>query len=540
MLLKYWNTIKFLKVSQIFFRLFYYFYNPRIHKKDIPNKSENFGLWNQAIKKNSSSNFIDNFRFINQSRTIKLPNDWQAHSFGKLWLYNLHYFDYLYSKDITNEESTDLKIDLLIKWIEGNPIKEGVGWEQYPTSLRIVNWIKWLNENSIDNDFIDESLAIQTRYLIKKIEFHLSANHLLANAKALIFSGLYFNNPESEKWLKRGIGLLSLELKHQILNDGAHYERSPMYHSIIMEDILDIVQISRLQPNRIKDNLLDDLEETFRKMFKWLMWMTHPDNSIAYFNDSSPNIAPSLSELEEYARILAVDCSRYELKDSIFLESSGYAIANKNSAYLIIDMAKLGPDHQPGHGHADTLSFEMSLFNNRFIVNSGTSTYEDNEQRNYERGTSSHNTVVINSKNSSEIWKSFRVADRAIPSIINCITDTDYFEVIASHNGYRKIEGSPIHKRKWILTRNRLVIEDSISGRYDSAIAKFFFHPSIQITENLNFILPNGEICELKVSGGKPMLEDSNWSEGFNRLTPNKVIHINFKKNRLLTKFSWR
>jgi hypothetical protein len=32
---------------------------------------------------------------------------------------------------------------------------------------------------------------------------------------------------------------------------------------------------------------------------------------------------------------------------------------------LILDVAPVGPDYLPGHAHADTLSFELSLFGQR-------------------------------------------------------------------------------------------------------------------------------------------------------------------------------
>ena len=41
----------------------------------------------------------------------------------------------------------------------------------------------------------------------------------------------------------------------------------------------------------------------------------------------------------------------------------------------------------PGHSHAETLSFEASFKGERFIVNSGISSYEKNKKRIYQRST---------------------------------------------------------------------------------------------------------------------------------------------------------
>ena len=102
-------------------------------------------------------------------------------------------------------------------------------WDLYPTSLRIVNWIKWLlanNNNNNNNSKIEESLLLQTRWLNKRIEYFLQGNHLIANAKALIFSGIYFDTKESKLWLKKGIKILECEINKQILDDGGHFELS--------------------------------------------------------------------------------------------------------------------------------------------------------------------------------------------------------------------------------------------------------------------------------------------------------------------------
>jgi hypothetical protein len=49
-----------------------------------------------------------------------------------------------------------------------------------------------------------KSLAIQARWLSKRIEWHILGNHLFSNAKALVFAGLFFSSKESENWLKKG------------------------------------------------------------------------------------------------------------------------------------------------------------------------------------------------------------------------------------------------------------------------------------------------------------------------------------------------
>ena len=101
-----------------------------------------------------------------------------------------------------------------------------------------------------------------------------------------------------------------------------------------------------------------------------------------------------------------------------YFKDSGYFRFTNNNFFLIGDIGKIGPNYLPGHSHADTLSFEMSINKERVIVNSGTSIYGNNDERLKQRGTSSHSTLSINNKNSSEVWSSFRTGRRAFPQDI--------------------------------------------------------------------------------------------------------------------------
>ena len=75
--------------------------------------------------------------------------------------------------------------------------------------------------------------------------------------------------------------------------------------------------------------------------------------------------------------------------------------------------------------HADNLSFEWSLGEQRVLVNSGTSLYGVSSERHRQRKTKSHNTVEIDGFDSSEIWSGFRVARRASSSLESVMDDRD-------------------------------------------------------------------------------------------------------------------
>src|SRR5256886_1999792 len=169
------------------------------------------------------------FRFLNVERSLSDAAGWNDPGADRLWLYNLHYFDDLNAAGRGHRRAWHER--LVARWITENPPGFGAGWEPYPLSLRIVNWIKWACSGFSLSDAAVHSLAVQTRYLRRRLEYHLLGNHLLANAKALVFAGMFFEGDESEKWLAAGLGILESELTEQILADGGHFERRSEEHT---------------------------------------------------------------------------------------------------------------------------------------------------------------------------------------------------------------------------------------------------------------------------------------------------------------------
>ena len=107
----------------------------------------------------------------------------------------------------------------------------------------------------------------------------------------------------------------------------------------------------------------------------------------------------------------------------------------------------MGPDYIPGHAHADTLSFELSIINQRTFVNSGISEYGITSKRINQRKTRSHNTVEVDGKDSSQVWGSFRVVRRA--KIVSRYIERKQDGLIvlqASHNGYKSLFGGCIRE----------------------------------------------------------------------------------------------
>ncbi|MCK5310817.1 MAG: alginate lyase family protein [Desulfobacteraceae bacterium] len=483
-LLRFFYTVKYLKPVQVYGRLWFKFKKVKIDKSSLPIKTRAIdNSWVAHCNKKCSFSTPCSFKFLNVRHKISSPKDWNNPDWDILWLYNLHYFDFLQSSDAENKKADSLFV--IEKWITENPPGYKLGWDSYPTSLRIVNWIKWRYRGEFLSKNALESLAVQTDYLYQKLEFHLLGNHLLANAKALVFAGLFFMGKKAGKWLTAGLKILDDEINEQVLTDGGHFERSPMYHAIILEDILDLINVSQMVSEKLPDRVLAKWRSTAVKMIYAMGVMTHLDGEIAFFNDSAIGIAANYDDLVQYAKKLEIYLDkRKEVKVEKLPQTGYYALRRKNMK-LIVDLAPIGPDYLPAHAHADTLSFELSVGIQRVLVNSGTSCYGESYERLRQRKTSAHNTLTVDNYDSSEVWKGFRVARRA--KVFNQqINNFDNHDIIsASHDGFKKLNSVKEHNRTWDFSDKQLIIIDRIIGSGIHLVSIYYhFHPQIVLKTN--------------------------------------------------------
>lgn len=482
----YWHTLRYLKLRQIYSRFWLRVFKPRVDASPSPPLRAHKGLWVTAACRRQSLLSADTFFFLN--RIGRLSEDgWVGDNKDKLWRYNQHYFDDL-NAYCANTRSAWHK-ELLQRWVIENPPGVGDGWDSYPTSLRIVNWFKWHLSGAILPVACIQSLAVQTRWLAKRLESHLLGNHYFSNAKAMVFSGVFFSGSEANNWLAIGLDIIYRELEEQVLTDGGNFERSPMYHSIFLEDLLDLINLSQNYPRTINHERIQHWRCVAKRMLTWLALMCHPDGEVSFFNDSAIGIAPSPENLIAYANRLGLRSE--ELAEGItpsgsglkVLSESGYVRYEARNLVALLDVAPIGPDYLPGHAHADTLSFELSLFGRRFIVNGGTSQYGNDSVRWYERSTSAHSTVVIDGENSSEVWGGFRVARRAYPAGLMIEEKSDSVVVRCEHNGYQRIHSSLVHRREWCFSEGVIKINDYVLGPSKSATAQFHLHPDVRVEQ---------------------------------------------------------
>jgi hypothetical protein len=459
------------------------------------------------------------FTFLNQSVSFPDQIDWNYAYNGKLWTYHLNYFDFLNQPDLLRNDGIKLMNDFMS---QTNSLRDGL--EPYPTSLRITNWIHFLSRHHLHDAAIDQHLFAQLTLLRGLLEYHLAGNHLLANGFSLLIGALYFRH---NGWFNDAKRLIETELNRQILPDGGHNERSPMYHQLLLDRLLDV--LPALQHDSWHNNgpFVQFLAEKATRMLDWLNAVTFHNGNVPMVNDAAFGVAPTTAQLRQKARrILVNQQSKQSESHTNQLTKSGYRLFRRKRYELFADVGAIGPDHQPGHAHADTFSFVLYVDNSPIIVDTGTSTYQINDRRAWERSTAAHNTVEVGARNSSEVWAGFRVGRRAR---VTLLTDSDT-ELTARHDGYAEL--GVIHERTWIMTPNQIRITDQLLRKQtlaQSGVARFYFHPTVKLR-----LLSTGVVAgsvQLRMTAvTKPNIcvKSYELADGFDRLKRGRCLEVRF------------
>jgi hypothetical protein len=194
---RYYHTLRHLRPIQFYGRIAHRLVRPRPDLRPAPPlraAAQPFPL--PPVRKPSLLGPA-RFRFLNVERELEGSAGWNDPAAEKLWLYNLHYFDDLNAEGRDGRDAWHRA--LIERWIAENPPGHGNGWEPYPLSLRIVNWTKWALSGHALSPAAMQSLAVQTRFLARRLEWHLLGNHLWTNGKALVFAGAFFDGEEAAR-----------------------------------------------------------------------------------------------------------------------------------------------------------------------------------------------------------------------------------------------------------------------------------------------------------------------------------------------------
>ncbi len=503
-------TVWHLKPKQVFYQIYYRLHRAGYRHLAAPQSAARLSLQEYIPKPVCVLNGA--FSFLNLTGHF---STWNDTSRGMLWAYNLNYMDWLNQADLSSAEC-DKWIDRFIYELPDNR----VGLDPYPVALRGINWIKYISRNSdhISSSQLrvwNDSLYSQYRLLLHRLEYHLLGNHLLEDAYSLYIASVYFCD---RAMYAKSTRLLRNELNEQILSDGAHFEQSPMYHCILLDRLLDCCNASF-------NNMRFAGQESFNVflrskaslMLGHLKQLVYKDYSIPLLNDSAVGVAPTAEQLFAYADRLGIE------PRSLSMGESGYRKFTNRTMEAIVDVGNIVASYQPGHSHADTFNYELRISGRPYIIDSGISTYDKNQRRQFERGTMAHNTVVVDGQNSSAVWGGFRVGKRAKVAVL----DENEHGVIAEHDGFGKKRK---HRREFVIGDNSLEVKDTISFSGE-AISYIHFASGVEIMDYDNMKIDTNEACIVIEGAHRVEITQAKASSEYNRFSEIFVAAIYFSRH---------
>jgi hypothetical protein len=301
-----------------------------------------------------------------------------------------------------------------------------------------------------------------------------------------------------------------------------------MYHLQVLEDLATLAALSEDR------ELRSAVGEKWGAAADYAAWMRHPDGGIPLFNDATLDGSRPPEATLALGRLSGLEADSRPRQGPRHFADAGMVIWHGTPWSVFFDVGPVGPDYQPGHGHADTLSVECSHGGRRLYVDPGTYAYDLDARRAYDRSTAAHNTVCVDGQDSSEVWHIFRVGRRAAPLGVRVEPAAGGLRAEAAHNGYDHLPGRPRHTRRLAVAEGGpLSLSDRVEGRGEHTVeGGLLLAPDWQATPAAGGWLLQGGPARLRVQVRGPA--------GLGLVAEQRPYHPEFGRELQTTRLTWR
>jgi hypothetical protein len=406
-------------------------------------------------------------------------------------------------------------------WLTANPPGLGINWvNTMEVALRVVNWIAvmeaveaWEPLRDPLRSKLTRSLQVHGRHIAATLEGtpYLRSNHYLSDILGLLVLGASLTgDPDAPKWFRQAHAAFEREIRKEVHDDGVGFEASLSYHGLALEIFLLAYTVAARHGRPFSPRF----RERLVRMVEASRALRHPDGRFPQIGDSdSGRVLPgsfdrgaSLDHLlwlgaatldlgrpfpqephEEVAWTLGTEAWERLAKqpvaappsETVFADSRFYVLKSGRT-HAVVRCGDVGQNGNGGHAHNDLLSFELS-HGLSLIVDSGTYAYtSDPGARNHFRATASHNTVEVAESEINPMMKTelFRLKQFARPTIEGWEQTSEHVRLVASHDGYRRLEPGVIHRRELMLDRINDTFEviDQLKGGNGNQKARTYLH----------------------------------------------------------------
>ena len=422
----------------------------------------------------------------------------------------------------------------LESWFVACPCGIGPNWASaLEPAIRLINWSAvWhllggmhaaLFDTPSGAGFRDrwlESVYRHARFVRGHLSRHSSANnHLIGEAAGLYVAARTWPCwPAADPWLRQAGTILEREALLQNASDGVNREQAVAYQQFEFDLLLSALLAAEADGATFSKEVLDRLE----LMLDYFAAIMDVGGHVPMFGDSDDGFVARLSQepdfssfrsllatggvlfgradfvakagacddktkwlLGERAATAAREPASRPLLPRTAFAAGGYyvlgcAFGTPAEIRLVADAGPLGYGMLAAHGHADALSFTLSVGGREFFIDPGTYTYRyDTPWRAYFRGTSAHNTIRIDGQDQSLQGGNFMWLRKAHAECRHWHSSAMLDEFEGMHYGYKRLADPVVHRRQIALDKvaRRIVIDDvlEMSGAHDVEI---YFHCS--------------------------------------------------------------
>ncbi|HEX8988349.1 MAG TPA: alginate lyase family protein [Rhodocyclaceae bacterium] len=416
----------------------------------------------------------------------------------------------------------------LDSWFTACPPGRGPNWASaLEPALRLISWsATWQLLGGAEGPLFagSDGAAFRRRWLDSvyhhqqfvrgHFSLHSSANnHLIGEAAGLfIGTATWPHWARSAEWRSTARAMLEREALLQNAPDGVNREQAVSYHRFVLELLLLPLLAARAAGAPFSARYGRRLEA----MLGFLAAIMDVGGNVPGFGDADDAAVLRLSDDCPYRSLLATGAvlfRRGDLKvkagvlddktrwllgaraaaDFDALPATGHPMrrAFPDGGYyvlgcefetpaeirLVADAGPLGYRSIAAHGHADALSFTLSVGGVPLLVDPGTYAYHTEPLwRAHFRGTGAHNTLRVDGCDQSEPGGNFMWLAKAGAgcNVWHATAETDVFE--GWHDGYLRLADPVMHVRRIELDKRarRIVIEDRLKMRGAHEIELFF------------------------------------------------------------------
>jgi hypothetical protein len=395
-------------------------------------------------------------------------------------------------------------------WRRQNPPGIGINWaSSLEVAFRSLSWI-WVRHLLDGCPIVPQRFPIDLgrammsngRHIERFLSTYFSPNtHLLGEGVALFFIGaLCPGLPLAHRWRARGWQIVLNQAHRQVLADGMHFEQSVYYHVYALDFFLHsriLADVNRIPVpaafDRVIEKMLevvavlraagplpqlgdDDGGRVFDPRRNCVEHLVDPLATGAVLFNRSDFKAVAEEIREETVWLLGAENvkqfdvipARKRQAESLALESSGLYVMVTSKPVgqrVVIDAGPQGAG-RAGHGHADALSMQLAVNGQELLVDQGTLTYVGcGEERDRFRGTSAHNTVVVDGFNQAEPSGPFGWQRLPNMKVHWWRSGTNLDVLDASHDGYCRFKHGVRHRRFVVYAKPHFwLVRDLLEG----------------------------------------------------------------------------